>query len=129
MGERSRRSDSKRKFRTYVIVACVLAVAFCILWNVNDIMEWSWELVGTHDRHSMGHVEVGMQRQAVIAKLGSPFTVARSNADLAEWGGNFEPVPTAPVTNEVLMYKSTFWMMYVYIGPDGRVSHVFYART
>ncbi len=75
-------------------------------------------------------VRVGMSEPDVRGLLGAPHGVARTIADFSDCDGYF-PVPHMRVENKVLVYYSDFpmWKLYVYIGRDGRVSHLFWAMT
>ena len=72
--------------------------------------------------------QVGMSRAEVVKRLGPPEHIAHSRAEF-EPTEAYEPTPTHPVEKEVLEYYKGALMIYVYIGRNDRVTHVFPART
>jgi hypothetical protein len=115
----------RRKLILAVLALVSVALLYLLLdWGLNQ----GREAYLAHERRDLLHgVAVGWSKQQVIAELGKPGHVARSENDVK--GEGYLPVPKFPVENEVLEYRSSFWKAYVYIDRRGRVSRVFTART
>ncbi len=116
-------SPSRRRFEWLVIVL-VVALPYLLLFGFlrldpNIYLEWE-------RKRLVGGVAVGMTRTELIKRKGPPAQTVHS---IEMEPAHYVPLPTFPVEKEVLEYYRFPWKLYVYIGRDGRVTHVFTART
>lgn len=78
---------------------------------------------------------IGSGKPAVTAALGAPDFVVTPKSLVGKtidypWRGmNYQPVPTRPVTGEVLLYHRWTTAAYLYLDPRGVVEHVAIAGT
>ncbi len=112
----------KRSLVIWLVVALAIVAAGVILFMNGP------QIMNERSRRSlMNGMHVGMTRSEVIAVKGQPNHVAQSLKEMHT--ANYIPVPTRPVEKEVLEYNDFVWRLYVYIGPDNRVTYLYLART
>jgi hypothetical protein len=109
----------------YLILAALLAIAWWLLPAFLDMDV-------RHARASLENgAEVGWPRQKVIEHLGKPGRVVKTKDeyDYLRNDRSYAPAPAFEMQKEILVYTDVIWRMYVFIGNDGRVTHVHMART
>lgn len=105
-------------------VALVLLVLAAVLLMFGGIRF----MQASSRRALTGGISIGMTRSQVIEIKGQPSRTAHSPEE-AQQPSHYYPAPSTPVEKEVLQYYDFIWRMNVYIGHDGRVTHIHLART
>jgi hypothetical protein len=104
-----------------------LAAGFCALY----FLSWPERALQRNALSLLGKPEA-----VVLAKMGKPDQVVLAAEVAAHperpwWnpGGGWQPVPTRPVTNKVLLYYRFCAGAYIYISPGGVVDYVHLVGT
>jgi hypothetical protein len=116
-----------RKSLTALVWVSLIATVFAVFMWIDGL--YVDGLLNRERESLVSGAKVGWSRAQVIAHLGKPDQIARTQEEVLLYSPEEKPLLAYPVDREVLIYSEGHWYLFAYIDSRNRVTRVAMRRT